>query len=94
MYGVALRHLKLRGPLHRATVIHPLMVACMHAGWNLMNEPRSAKASGIQDIQSWITEVAPFVKTLANHQLVTVGEDGFYGPTTCQAWNGCASLSV
>ncbi len=64
--------------------------AHMHAGWDLMNEPRSAKSSGIQDIQSWITEVAPFVKTLANHQLVTVGEDGFYGPTTCQAWNGCA----
>lgn len=53
-----------------------------------MNEPRSAKDSGIADIQSWIVEVAPFVKGLAGHQLVTVGEDGFYGPTTCQAWNG------
>ncbi|CAK0785325.1 hypothetical protein CVIRNUC_008532 [Coccomyxa viridis] len=56
--------------------------------WDLMNEPRSAKGSGMQDIQSWITEVAPFVKGLANHQLVTVGEDGFYGPSNCQAFNG------
>ncbi|CAL5224249.1 g6902 [Coccomyxa viridis] len=59
-------------------------------GWNLMNEPRSAKDSGIADIQSWINTVAPFVKSLAGHQLLTVGEDGFYGPTTCQAWNGAS----
>ena len=59
-------------------------------GWDLMNEPRSAKDSGIADIQSWINNVAPFVKALAGHQLLTVGEDGFYGPTTCQAWNGLA----
>ncbi|EIE27747.1 glycoside hydrolase [Coccomyxa subellipsoidea C-169] len=53
--------------------------------WNLMNEPRNEKPNGAQEIQSWITEVAPYVKSLAPNQLVTVGEDGFYQPATCQA---------
>ena len=55
------------------------------AGWNLMNEPRSAKSNGAQEIQSWITEVAPYAKSLAPNQLVTVGEDGFYQASNCQA---------
>ncbi|EIE27742.1 glycoside hydrolase [Coccomyxa subellipsoidea C-169] len=50
-----------------------------------MNEPRSAKSNGAQEIQSWITEVAPYVKSLAPNQLVTVGEDGFYQASNCQA---------
>ena len=50
-----------------------------------MNEPRSGKANGAAEIQSWITEVAPYVKSLAPTQLVTVGEDGFYQSTNCQS---------
>jgi mannan endo-1,4-beta-mannosidase len=59
------------------------------AGWDLMNEPRSGKPSGAAEIQSWITEVAPYLKGLAPHQLVTVGEDGFYQASNCQS-NQCA----
>ncbi len=55
------------------------------AGWNLMNEPRSGKSNGAQEIQSWITEVAPYLKSFAPNQLVTVGEDGFYQASNCQA---------
>ena len=54
-------------------------------GWNLMNEPRSDKDSGVSDIQSWITEVAPYVKSMAPTQLITVGEDGFYQSSNCQS---------
>ncbi|CAL8463699.1 g3233 [Coccomyxa elongata] len=54
-------------------------------GWNLMNEPRSGKSNGAAEIQSWITEVAPYLKSFAPNQLVTVGEDGFYQSSNCQA---------
>ena len=62
------------------------------AAWNLMNEPRNEKPNGAQEIQSWITEVAPYLKSLAPNQLVTVGEDGFYQPANCQA-NQCVPYS-
>ena len=60
------------------------------AGWDLMNEPRSGKANGAAEIQSWITEVAPHAKWYAPQQLITVGEDGFYQSSNCQA-SSCAS---
>ena len=60
----------------------------MHAAWDLINEPRSDLPSGPSDVQSWITEVAPYVKSLAPNQLVTVGEDGFYQKDNCQS-DGC-----
>ncbi len=50
-----------------------------------MNEPRSGKSNGAAEIQSWITEVAPYLKSFAPNQLVTVGEDGFYQSSNCQA---------
>jgi mannan endo-1,4-beta-mannosidase len=56
-----------------------------------MNEPRSGKANGAREIQSWITEVAPYAKWFAPHQLITVGEDGFYQSSNCQAYS-CAAL--
>jgi len=40
------------------------------AGWNLINEPRSAKANGAAE---------------APRQLVTIGEDGFYQAGNCEA---------
>jgi hypothetical protein len=55
------------------------------AGWNLINEPRSAKAGGAAEVQAWVAEVAPFVKALAPRQLVTLGEDGFYQASNCEA---------
>ncbi len=62
-----------------------LIVGCACAAWNLMNEPRNEKPNGAAEIQSWITQVAPYLKALAPNQLVTVGEDGFYQASNCQA---------
>jgi len=62
------------------------------AAWNLMNEPRNEHPNGAAEIQSWITQVAPYLKSLAPNQLVTVGEDGFYQPANCQS-NTCAPFS-
>ena len=52
-----------------------------------MNEPRNERPYplGAQQIQSWINEVAPYLKSLAPNQLVTVGEDGFYQTANCQS---------
>lgn len=35
-------------------------------------------------LQGWITEVAPFVKTLTK-SMVTIGQEGFYGAGNCHA---------
>ena len=59
-------------------------VSC-RAGWNLINEPRSGKANGAAEVQAWVAEVAPYVKSLAPQQLVTIGEDGFYQASNCEA---------
>ena len=52
-----------------------------------MNEPRSGKGNGAAEIQSWVTQVAPYAKWYAPQQLITVGEDGFYQASNCQAYS-------
>lgn len=53
--------------------------------WDLINEGRCETANcTAQDIQNWIADVAPFVRGLTK-SLVTVGEDGFFQATNCQA---------
>ncbi|KAK9836280.1 hypothetical protein WJX81_001819 [Elliptochloris bilobata] len=54
-------------------------------GWNLINEPRSAKPNGAAEVQAWVAELAPYVKALAPQQLITIGEDGFYQASNCEA---------
>jgi hypothetical protein len=56
-----------------------------------MNEPRNERPYplGAEQIQAWINDVAPYLKSLAPNQLVTVGEDGFYQTANCQS-NQCA----
>ena len=56
-----------------------------------MNEPRNERPYplGAQQLQAWINQVAPYLKSLAPNQLVTVGEDGFYQTANCQS-NQCA----
>lgn len=52
-----------------------------------MNEPRNERPYpiGAEQIQAWINQVAPYLKSLAPNQLVTVGEDGFYQTANCQS---------
>ncbi|KAL8032952.1 hypothetical protein ABFX02_13G131100 [Erythranthe guttata] len=47
--------------------------------WELINEPRCESISSAPFLQSWITEMAAFVKSLDKKHLVTVGLEGFYG---------------
>lgn len=44
--------------------------------YNLINEPRCRGCD--ESLQRWIDWAAPFVKTLAPNQLLTIGEEGFY----------------
>eukprot|EP00884_Botryococcus_braunii_P009399 jgi/Botrbrau1/18460/Bobra.0072s0043.1 len=47
--------------------------------WNLVNEPRCLQCSN--QIQIWINEMAPYVKSLDPNHLVSVGSEGFYAST-------------
>lgn len=48
--------------------------------WELINEPRCDSNSSSSLLQSWITEMAAYVKSLDQKHLVTIGLEGFYGP--------------
>ncbi|KAJ4975160.1 hypothetical protein NE237_000266 [Protea cynaroides] len=50
--------------------------------WELMNEPRCTSNSSAPVLQTWISEMAAFIKSLDQKHLVTVGLEGFYGPQT------------
>ena len=50
-----------------------------------MNEPRNEHANGAVEMQEWITVMAAHVKQLAPNQLVTIGQDGFYGRDNCMS---------
>jgi mannan endo-1,4-beta-mannosidase len=47
--------------------------------FELANEPRSRSDKSGTELLAWITEMSGFVKRLAPHQLVTTGDEGFYG---------------
>ena len=50
-----------------------------------MNEPRNEHSNGTAEMQEWITVMAAHVKRLAPNQLVTIGQDGFYGQSNCMS---------
>ncbi|GMN36461.1 hypothetical protein TIFTF001_006034 [Ficus carica] len=52
--------------------------------WELMNEPRCSSNTSAPVLQTWITEMAAYVKSLDKKHLVTVGLEGFYGLKTAQ----------
>lgn len=49
--------------------------------WELMNEPRCPSDPSGDKLQSWIQEMAVFVKSLDAKHLVEIGLEGFYGPS-------------
>ena len=59
--------------------------AVSRAGWNLMNEPRNERSNGTAEMQEWVTVMAAHVKQLAPNQLLTIGQDGFYGRGNCMS---------
>ncbi|ERN20506.1 mannan endo-1,4-beta-mannosidase 2 isoform X2 [Amborella trichopoda] len=50
--------------------------------WEIMNEPRCKSDPSGDTLQGWIKEMAEFVKSIDNKHLLSVGNEGFYGPTT------------
>ncbi|XP_010252627.1 PREDICTED: mannan endo-1,4-beta-mannosidase 6-like [Nelumbo nucifera] len=52
--------------------------------WELINEPRCTSSSSAPVLQSWIIDMAAFIKSLDQKHLLTVGLEGFYGPETTE----------
>ena len=50
--------------------------------WELMNEPRCTTDPSGETLQRWIEEMAAYVKSIDKRHLLTVGTEGFYGPTS------------
>ncbi|CAL5228479.1 g11621 [Coccomyxa viridis] len=61
----------------------PVIVA-----WNLINEPRCDALGCNKNIQAWVGEMAPYLKSLDPNHLITIGMDGFYDRRSCQAAAG------
>nr|XP_034913558.1 mannan endo-1,4-beta-mannosidase 6-like isoform X1 [Populus alba] len=49
--------------------------------WELMNEPRCTSDPSGDKLQSWITDMAVYVKSMDAKHLVEIGLEGFYGPS-------------
>eukprot|EP01024_Parvocaulis_polyphysoides_P033636 TRINITY_DN2987_c0_g1_i1.p1 TRINITY_DN2987_c0_g1~~TRINITY_DN2987_c0_g1_i1.p1 ORF type:complete len:487 (+),score=75.95 TRINITY_DN2987_c0_g1_i1:88-1548(+) len=49
--------------------------------WNLINEPRCAGCS-LNVIESWVSEMAAYIKSIDPNHLVTVGTEGFHDQTS------------
>uniref|UniRef100_A0A803NS72 mannan endo-1,4-beta-mannosidase n=1 Tax=Cannabis sativa TaxID=3483 RepID=A0A803NS72_CANSA len=50
--------------------------------WELINEPRCTSDPSGDMLQSWIQEMAVYVKSMDPKHLVEIGTEGFYGPST------------
>ncbi|GFR48247.1 hypothetical protein Agub_g10111, partial [Astrephomene gubernaculifera] len=51
-------------------------------GWELANEPRCEGPGGAAVLQEWVSSTADFVRSVDPNHLITVGLEGFYGPST------------
>ncbi|GJP44188.1 hypothetical protein CLOM_g3577 [Closterium sp. NIES-68] len=51
-------------------------------GWELINEPRVYADPSGDVLQAWITDMAAYVKSLDSNHLLSIGSEGFYGPST------------
>ncbi|KAL2345591.1 hypothetical protein Fmac_006876 [Flemingia macrophylla] len=52
--------------------------------WELMNEPRCPADPSGRWLQSWVSEMAAYVKSIDNRHLLQVGLEGFYGKSMQQ----------
>lgn len=50
--------------------------------WELMNEPRCPSDPSGDKLQSWIQEMAVYVKSIDPLHLLEIGSEGFYGPSS------------
>ncbi|XP_038682317.1 mannan endo-1,4-beta-mannosidase 4-like [Tripterygium wilfordii] len=47
--------------------------------WELINEPRCTTDSSGKQIQSWVEEIAAYLKSIDQNHLLDIGLEGFYG---------------
>ncbi|KAF6163457.1 hypothetical protein GIB67_029306 [Kingdonia uniflora] len=52
--------------------------------WELMNEPRCQSDLSGRAVQSWVAEMAAYVKSIDSNHLLEVGLEGFYGESMPQ----------
>ncbi|EEF52605.1 mannan endo-1,4-beta-mannosidase 7 [Ricinus communis] len=52
--------------------------------WELMNEPRCTSDPSGKTIQTWITEMASYVKSIDSNHLLEAGLEGFYGQSSSE----------
>ncbi|KAI4374975.1 hypothetical protein MLD38_012903 [Melastoma candidum] len=50
--------------------------------WELMNEVQCPSDPSGKTVQSWITEMASYVKSIDGNHLLEAGLEGFYGPSS------------
>lgn len=50
--------------------------------WELINEPRCSSDPSGDTLQTWIEEMASYVKSIDPVHLLEIGVEGFYGPST------------
>ncbi|XP_020105315.1 mannan endo-1,4-beta-mannosidase 2-like [Ananas comosus] len=50
--------------------------------WELMNEPRCMSDASGDTLQGWVEEMAAYVKSIDKNHLLTIGLEGFYGPSS------------
>ncbi|KAK8938953.1 Mannan endo-1,4-beta-mannosidase 2 [Platanthera zijinensis] len=51
-------------------------------GWELMNEPHCPSDPSGDTLQNWIEEMANYVKSIDKKHMLTIGFEGFYGPSS------------
>ncbi|KFK38477.1 hypothetical protein AALP_AA3G118100 [Arabis alpina] len=52
--------------------------------WEIMNEPQCKADISGKTLTAWITEMAPYVKSLDSKHLLSTGLEGFYGDSSPQ----------
>lgn len=55
--------------------------------WEVINEPRCMSDASGDTLQDWIEEMTAYVKSIDKKHLLTVGLEGFYGPTNPKRLN-------
>ena len=55
--------------------------------WNLINEPRCDAVGCNKNIQAWVEEMAPYLKSVDPNHLVTIGEGASSAPMTAEVGN-------
>ncbi|MBA0556766.1 hypothetical protein Golob_026843, partial [Gossypium lobatum] len=50
--------------------------------WELINEPRCMTDPSGDTLQDWLEEMSAFIKSIDKNHLLTIGLEGFYGPSS------------